>query len=394
MTLPLLNATIMIHAQRIDYLIHAFEQGVLTVEEEEELNSWFNSFTASDLEYPDEELMVQSRMFVRLMDESGYVSKVRRLQKIRFWSRVAVAIAVFFIAGVAYYYTNSLSLIVPKNSIVVAGKMDIKPGGNSAKLILEDGSVMDLEEGNGEIKMGEDILYSDGRSLKGSKEQLYKLSVTNPILKLKTPKAGQYRIQLSDGTVVWMNAETMLTYPKEFTDKNTRQIELEGEAYFEVAHNAAKPFVIKTDKQFIQVLGTTFNVENYPNRNVVRTTLLTGAVKIHTEHGDNMLKPGQQIIVSSEGTDIRNVHADDAVAWKNGRFLFYNERLYEVMYKISSWYDVPIAFKQVTLKSEKIFAAVSRYENISVVLAKIEATGVASFIIEKNKIQVIPHNKK
>lgn len=381
----------MIHEQRLHDLIEAFYRGSLTKEEEEELNIWFNSSVQDDLPYPDEEVLVRSRMFVRLMEDSGYVAKKNRIRLLRKWYAVAASIALLLTGGLAYYISGRMD--IPDNRIIVAGKTDIRSGRSTAQLILEDGSVLDLDTAIGAIKIDGDVQYADGSPIKSSRLQQENILVSSRILKVKTPRAGQYRIQLSDGTVVWMNAATELTYPKEFpTDK--REVMLDGEAYFEVAHDTRKPFIVKGEKQTVEVLGTKFNMANYSSRTTARTTLLSGSVNIHTRQGDRLLRPGQEVSSSERGTTVRDVYAEDAIAWKNGRFLFDNERLENVMEKISDWYDVQIEFKDTRLKAEKIFATVGRYENISVVLSKIEATGVASFVIEQDRIQVLPFRKK
>ena len=381
----------MIHEQRLHDLIEAFYRGSLTKEEEEELNIWFNSSVQDDLPYPDEEVLVRSRMFVRLMEDSGYVAKKNRIRLLRKWYAVAASIALLLTGGLAYYISGRMD--IPDNRVIVAGKTDIRSGRSTAQLILEDGSVLDLDTAIGAIKIDGDVQYADGSPIKSSRLQQENILVSSRILKVKTPRAGQYRIQLSDGTVVWMNAATELTYPKEFpTDK--REVMLDGEAYFEVAHDTRKPFIVKGEKQTVEVLGTKFNMANYSSRTTARTTLLSGSVNIHTRQGDRLLRPGQEVSSSERGTTVRDVYAEDAIAWKNGRFLFDNERLENVMEKISDWYDVQIEFKDTRLKAEKIFATVGRYENISVVLSKIEATGVASFVIEQDRIQVLPFRKK
>lgn len=376
--------------QRLDYLIQAYQEGSITTEENKELNSWFDSYIDQDLEYPDEEGVVQSRMFVRLMEANGYMDKMKRHKRFVLWYRIAATVTLFFMAGLAtFFYFSNPNHNIPKNRIAINGKIDVTPGGNAAQLILEDGSVMSLDPKFDEIKMGERIIYSDGSSPKDLSYQNQKGN--SGILTLKTPKSGQYSIQLSDGTIVWMNAGSTLTYPRIF-DNNKREVTLEGEAFFEVSRDPEKPFIIKTDKQSIKVLGTSFNVDNYKNRSQVRTTILSGEVKISTDYGYEILHSGQQITVSSKGNIVKKVYPQDAIAWKEGRFLFDNERLEDVMDKIGVWYDIHIEFSHSELKEERIFATGNRQENLSMVLDKIEATGVANFTIEKEKILITRHH--
>ncbi|MDR2283676.1 MAG: FecR domain-containing protein, partial [Sphingobacterium sp.] len=206
------------------------------------------------------------------------------------------------------------------------------------------------------------------------------------------PRGGQYQITLSDGTKVWLNSDSRLKYPLHFIGAE-RTIELEGEAYFEVSHNY-KPFVVKTDRQRIQVLGTKFNVSSYSDNTVATTTLLEGSVRVSTPYGNNLLAPGHELVVTTSGSKMNEVYAKDAIAWKEGLFVFDNITLDDVMDKVSRWYNVDIHFVDEGLKKELVFAVIQKSENISVVLDKIASTGIATFKVERGHINVTKNKKK
>lgn len=368
------------NSQHLIKLIDAFQSGNITASEREELMSWYHSIAEQENEYPEEENTVKARMLYRLMEDSGYIKDDKRSLWRTAWSYSIAAVILIFIAfGIRTYYKSERVEVT--NRIVTTKGYDYKAGTNSAQLILENGERVDLSSAHAGIQMGDHIKYLDGSQV--STDQ-----VENPhaILTLQTPNAGQYQVSLEDGTKVWLNAGTTLKYPKQFEAKS-RTVELEGEAYFEVEHNE-KPFIVKTSKQQIYVLGTKFNVSNYSEQQVNKTTLLSGSVKIVTDQGISHLKPQQELAISTTGLQVSQVNAEDAIAWKNGLFLFDNETLESAMLKIAKWYNIKFTFKDGEMKKEKIFGLINRSENISVVIEKIESTGVAKFTIGKDGVEI------
>jgi ferric-dicitrate binding protein FerR (iron transport regulator) len=205
---------------------------------------------------------------------------------------------------------------------------------------------------------------------------------------LTTPRGGQYEVVLPDGTRVWLNSNTSLTYPIIFQGKE-RHVELTGEAYFEVAKNAAAPFFVKTQSQTVEVLGTHFNINSYADEKSVKTTLLEGRVKI-TGNGNRKtvsLKPGQQSINNLAIIYIINdADIEEAVAWKNGKFLFRNTDLQTVMRQLSRWYDVDVEYKG-TVATKHYRGRISRNVTVSQVFEILKTSGV-NFIINGRTIIV------
>lgn len=271
---------------------------------------------------------------------------------------------------------------------------DITPGGNKAVLTLADGSKVILND----LKSGTQITQGNSAVSKTKEGQLvYDASAHNSQLTadislpayntIATPRGGQYMIILPDGTKVWLNAESSLRFPTEFSGKE-RKVDLAGEAYFEVA-KAGTPFYVNSAEQQIEVLGTHFNVMAYADEAVIKTTLLEGSVKVSNLKSkvSNLLKPGQQSSMGKEGRiKIAAVNTDEAVAWKNGYFLFNNESLESIMRKVSKWYDVQVDYKGNT---DNLYfgGMVSRSKNISAVLKIMELTGDVQF-------KIIPDGKE
>ncbi|MGY0036944.1 FecR family protein [Pedobacter sp. NJ-S-72] len=209
---------------------------------------------------------------------------------------------------------------------------------------------------------------------------------------METPKGGQYQLVLPDGTKVWLNAASSLRYPVAFQG-NERKVELTGEAYFEVAKDKTRPFEVYSNNQVVQVLGTHFNINAYSNEPFVSTTLLEGSVKVTNSltNAQKIIRPGQQSLISKDGQagiEVKNMDLDEAVAWKNGYFMFNEEELESILKKVSRWYNVDVQYEQEELKHQLFSGTLSKYSNVSQVLKKLEMLQSIHFKIEGRKIIV------
>ena len=188
------------------------------------------------------------------------------------------------------------------------------------------------------------------------------------------------------------NAASSLKYPTQFVGNN-RVVELNGEGYFEVSKNENKKFIVKTGMQQVEVLGTHFNINAYRDEASVKTTLLEGAVRVSLKDGrkeeeSRLLKPGQQSEQSGNSIDVRNVDAENVIAWKKGDFIFNGEELSGIMRKIGRWYDVEVVYKG-NFEDLKFGGYISRSKNISSVLGIMESTGKIHFQIQGKTIIVL-----
>lgn len=258
---------------------------------------------------------------------------------------IAASVLVFITAGVLIFMHHQTT----KQQFVAAipVKNDIAPGGNKAILTLANGSTVVLTDAkNGKLASQGGVVISktaDGQ-VKYAGANQDAASNTLVYNMATTPKGGQYQFILSDGTKVWLNSASSIKYPVNFIG-NERRVELTGEAYFEVAHNAAKPFRVVSSGQTVEVLGTHFNINAYADENAVKTTLLQGSVKVSSAGGSSVIKPGEQAQFNNGKINVvSGVDLDAAVAWKNGLFYFEDSNIQEVMRQFARWYDVDVKY--------------------------------------------------
>jgi ferric-dicitrate binding protein FerR (iron transport regulator) len=301
---------------------------------------------------------------------------------------VAAAVLLLAVTGVWFFLVRqNRTSTVPSHVEIV--KKDIAPGGNKAVLILADGTQVRLDSAtNGQLaRQGQANIVKQDNGL-----VTYDLSGGNSSGEvywntIVVPRGGQYRLILSDGSKVWLNAASSLRYPSAFTGKE-RSVEITGEAYFEVEKNTAMPFTVKVNDIRIEVLGTGFDIMAYNDEAAVRTTLLQGAVRVRKGDAAVLLRPGQQAGIQ-EGKDIKvinDVDADEVLAWKNNLFSFNDDDIATVMRQVARWYDVDIKYEgKVT---QYFNGNISRKVNVSQLFKMLELTGTVHFRIEGNYILV------
>jgi ferric-dicitrate binding protein FerR (iron transport regulator) len=338
------------------------------------------------------------------VDWDKIYSKIIRtpvIAKRHIWPQIAAAAAVIilFATGIYLIFKDHSSKEIAQAETPHKIKSDIAPGGNKAILTLANGRQISLESTangaltqQGNVKI---IKLDSGRlaykAFNGKPgEVLYNT--------ISTPRGGQYQVVLSDGTKVWLNAASSLHFPTSFTG-NVRNVQLTGEGYFEVAHNAKKPFCVNIGDMKIQVLGTHFNINAYDDESVMKTTLLEGSIRVSEGAVSKMIRPGEQAILQHSqdqkgSIKIINVDVDAVVAWKNGRFIFQGNNIQSVMRQLARWYDVNVSYQgHVT---NELFVGVlnrSRYENISEILDMLEKTRTVSFAINGRNVTVKPFKK-
>ncbi|SFC45389.1 FecR protein [Parapedobacter composti] len=314
------------------------------------------------------------------------------LRRLRWYNYAAAAASILFIAAVAYWGYLRWNGAGDSGHRLVG---DLPPGGYRAELVLADGSRLTLVEHEEIIVTETSITYPDGSEVTSGDEQ------GSDVLTLSTPIGGQYRLLLPDGSKVWLNAESSITYPRKFNTGSSREVSLAGEAYFEVAkvvdNNAASPklFVVHTAGQRIEVHGTTFNVNAYPGENTT-TTLLSGAVKIAPigAHANaarqpqgTLLRPGQQATDINGRLAITEASTGNAIAWKNGSFLFDNESLTQIMKQLQRWYGFTVTLSE--LPNLHFTGGIKRDVPLSKVLRMLEATrDDISFELNDRKVTV------
>ena len=205
---------------------------------------------------------------------------------------------------------------------------------------------------------------------------------------IMVPRGGEYRMVLADGTRVMLNAETRLRFPEAFGD-GERRVFLEGEAYFEVVQDESHPFVVQTHLGEVMVLGTAFNVNAYTDASVCYTTLVHGKVQFSAPNvGTVTLQPGEQAVVSANGTEKRTVDLDEYIGWVNGVYNFKNRSLGEIMETFERWYDIQIYYETPDLRDITYSGSLKRYGTINSFLDALELTGDLTYKISGRKVLI------
>lgn len=305
------------------------------------------------------------------------------------------AAAVLILAAATFFYFNTRkpdNPTITKEKIKTVAQQDIAPGTTAALLTLADGSkVMVDSTATGQLaQQGGMVVVNENGTLKyEAKDQAQNEGLFNT---LSTANGQTYGMVLADGSKVWLNAGASIRYPVAFSG-NERIVEITGEAYFEVAHQVSKPFIVHVSKQKgagmdVQVLGTHFNINAYDDEDTIRTTLLQGSVNVKHGNGETLLQPGQQAQVSNGVTRVlKNANVDVVVAWKNGRFNFKNADITAVMRQLTKWYNIEVGYEGP--KTTQLFIGeMERSIPLSQVLKILEYTGV-HFRVEGKKLIVI-----
>ncbi|TKC60090.1 DUF4974 domain-containing protein [Pedobacter hiemivivus] len=258
------------------------------------------------------------------------------------WTKIirysAAAILIISVGIGVYIYSAQLK---SKEINEIAGVQDIMPGSKKAVLELADGSVIDLSDTNLGLAAKDDNVAIGVKNGVLAFSAKRKTSNSDGYNILRTPKAGEYKMILSDGTQVWLNAASSLRFPTNF-NKHERRVELTGEAYFEVAHNKALPFIVSFNKTEVEVLGTHFNISSYQTYS--KTTLIEGAIKVSEGTSQRLIKPGQQAFTYDGHLTVRAVDTYKSIAWKEGVFYFKEDRIKDILDQVSRWYDVDIVY--------------------------------------------------
>jgi transmembrane sensor len=385
--------------ERIQYLLRRYLSQTCTEEEKTELARWIEEAQHDDaLREALEQAWLQHRPLTPMPDEvsdrvlsavfeAGETPVVNLPARRRARWRWAAAAGVVLLCGAAALLFRQQ----PKEQ-QLAGvngnpryKNEVLPGGNKAMLTLADGSTITLDsaangtlaqQGNASITKLANGQLAYNITSANNRETLYNT--------MTTPRGGQYRLTLPDGTQVWLNAASSITYPVAFTGKE-RMVRVTGEAYFEVAADARMPFRVSTGKVAITVLGTSFNLNAYTESAVVKTTLINGAVSVSDGKDARVLRPGQQAKVSDSGmfTVADNVDTEEAIAWKNGYFQFSDADMPTVMQQLEKWYDIKVTYEG-DIPQRSFGGGMQRSLPLSAVLGILEENGVKFRIDERN----------
>lgn len=279
--------------------------------------------------------------------------------------------------------TDATSLDGTAQMGMIASVEDITHGETKAKLTLEDGTVIELDA---------DQNKNREKMQKAAENQSLLSDVKTRNLNLSIPRGGEFKVTLEDGTEVWLNAESQLTYPEHF-DKNERRVQIKGEAYFKVAKNAEKPFYVESAGQLIRVTGTEFNVNCYAEDQHVFTTLVSGSVALRSlngEGGEVVLTPGHQAVFDKHEhkAQLRTVDTSVVTSWIKGSFVFEDQTLAQIMQDLSRWYNFHYQFMTPQAANTVFMGSVPRYGDFHDVLTILEKSGNLKFKIENSKLLI------
>ena len=397
---------------RIIFLLNRHLRGTITHKEEQELTEWFKNVAPGEFKqiiesegmFPAEYAKdfplpgpLQSRLETeidKLAGQDEYENKTERRGPYFLhasWMRYAAAI-VLILTGIAVYIFSRPSS--PTTGVVQHAPspvhIDITAGYNRAVLTLANGRKVELDSAvpvtirDGELSIennnGELVYGSEGKAAMNS---------------MVTPKGGQYKLMLADGTKVWLNAASSISFPTAFTGPE-RRVAITGEAYFEVAKNPSMPFIVSVvsmpdaaDSMEVRVLGTHFNINAYPDEGIVRTTVTEGLVMASKSKREMKIAPGEQASVAVSSAIFEKSHPDmeEVLAWKNGKFKFSNTGVASLMRQIARWYDVDIQYEG-DLSSIHFSGEISRKDNVENLLEILESEGRVKFTIQGRKITV------
>ena len=336
--------------EQVKALLIRYAEGRCTPEEAAQVEAWYLRVAKQqedpfvDADYAHLYAAAHERLMQALPGLQSPEKPVRSLK----WLPYVAAAVVLVLVSVAYFFRSHQPHTVESEQTLSASS--ILPGGNRATLTIAGGQTVQLDSNQAGILMDKGrVVYTDQRSVDGvvlAADDTHEVSIP---LELTTPKGGTYQITLPDGTIVWLNAASTLTYPSHFNGPQ-RVVGISGEGYFAVAKDSKRPFVVKTEGQAIEVLGTEFNITAYDDEPAVKTTLINGGVRIKptlaTTQESVKLNPGEQGVLSGSGrlTTVQ-VDTNSVTAWKNGRISLTNVSFEELMRQLSRWYNLDIAYE-------------------------------------------------
>jgi ferric-dicitrate binding protein FerR (iron transport regulator) len=391
--------------ERLKYLFERYRLGTCTPEERQELSilgllpqneaeierlletTWEQTSQAQDMPEEKGQFILEN-----ILQPSPSKSLPESTKILRFrWGRIAAAASIILILGAAVLFsvlTNNKNEHQTTDNRQLSNNINT-PSINRATITLADGRTIYLDS----VNNGQLALQGGTKLVKLADGQIAYQAGNGDIFTdikhntLTNPRGSKViDMVLSDGSHIWLNAGSSVTYPVIFIG-NERKISITGEAYFEVAHDELKPFIVSNGETNVQVLGTRFNTNAYDDENEIKVTLLEGSVKVNKGASSATIKPGQQARVNGEISVADDVNLEQVMAWKNGLFNLTGEDIKTIMRQISRWYDADIEYHG-DVSNIEFYGSVSRRENVYELLSVMERTGIVHFKVEGKKIIV------
>jgi len=384
---------------RFNYLFEQYFKGVATLEEsneflnivEDDLNrdrvqelmeEYWKKVVSDEVVFFSEDQ--RDRMFTAVFKASQPVEVKNNYKLWLRFTSIAAAVALI-VMGIYFFNYNNKT----KESQSTAYANDVDPGKVGATLTLANGKKISLKDASsGELANEEGISIRKTANGQVVYEIKKKSGASDKINTLTTDKGETYTLILPDQSKVWLNAASSLTYSASLNEHGLRKVKLQGEAYFEIFKDKAHPFIVETDEQQIEVLGTHFNVNSYKDEPGIATTLIEGSVKISSGSIQRIIKPGDQALNKSGSITVRQVNLESVMDWKNGDFYLDKVNFKVAMRKIARWYNVEVIYDASITDDMETGGWVSRKSNLSSILKLIESSGLVRFKVEGNKVYV------
>lgn len=366
--------------EELQKLFKKYHEGKCTEEEKALLEAWYLAYNEHELDISPRQIQaIGQRLFRQLPGNEGTFIKIG--------VRLAIAATI-----IGFMFTIAVKFFLPRpTNNKVAQQKEIGPGSNSAVLTLSNGQKINLSQvTTGRIAQQAGIqIYktANGRiTYKSTVTSTTNVALTNNTI--STPKGGQWQITLPDGSTVLLNSASSLSYPTSFKNQRNRVVQLKGEGYFEVTKDKAHPFIVKTDLQSVEVLGTHFNINAYSDEPAIKTTLAEGSVRVFSNGKSEILSPGQQSSLKSEELTKATVNIDDELAWTKGSFHFSDQNIQSIMRQLARWYDIEVEYEP-NIPYGGLHGRLSRNKNLSQILSGLEATQSVHFKVEGRRITVM-----
>ena len=368
--------------------------GLMDKSEEQELRAWMDEAEENKLFFMEGVKMVLEYQVVTRSDKNASDSlkhvreKIKARGRRQLWIQItAVAsVVILFALSFAFFYMPELERESPVSAKVHAGGM-------KATLIVANGIQVDFMQDNLQDvvrQYGATVLEDKKNELRYDNVEVNEEIEEKPVYHtISTPVGGEYHFTLADGTMVWLNSSSRLTFPTRFTG-DAREVLVEGEVYFGVQHDESKPFIVRVNDVSVRVLGTEFCISAYPENEGVMTTLVRGAVQVTSGNNQVVLKPGYQAVVDQYSGAIsqRAVELSLYTSWVRGIFEYENMELNDIMVQLARWYDVQFTFSASECKERRFTGVIRKYEDLNDVLDMIEKTTNVKFIINGKNVTI------
>ncbi|WP_455509292.1 FecR family protein [Butyricimonas paravirosa] len=379
---------------KIWHWIGDYCSGLLDKSEERELRAWMDEAEENKQLFMEGVKMVREYQMVARSSKGALDSLKRVQEKIRarrrkqLWIQVVVAasVVILFALSFVFFYT-------PKSEEMSPVLAKVHAGGTKATLIVADGIQVDLTQDNLQEVIGQygaTVVKDKKNELRYDNVEVNDEVEEKPVYHtISAPVGGEYHFTLADGTMVWLNSSSRLTFPTRFTG-DTREVLVEGEVYFDVKHDENKPFIVRINDVSVRVLGTKFCVSAYPENEGIMTTLEQGAVEVISGDNQAVLKPGYQAVVDQYSGTIsqRAVELSLYTSWVRGIFEYENMKLDDIVVQLARWYDVQFTFSAPEYKERRFTGVVRKYEDLNGVLDMIEKTTNVKFIINGRNVTI------